>query len=445
MNILVIGNGFDIAHGLPTKYTHFLEFSKNIKLIYTYNGDVCLEKHIRTVLDNSEFNKVLCDFLIQASAKRKCIEVNVENNACGNNFTTESKELDELNNCVQKNLWIEYFEKCDMHGKENWIDFESEISAVIQDIHKTMRGKNIHLYGPLFKESDVVGTSYKCKEIRNIFLRQYKNDFGNGVTMKNLMDTLLEDLSRLTRAFEIYLYIVSNKIEIDVSLSDISELDIDHVVSFNYTHTYDKVYREHSVVDRVSSDRDAYIHGEVNIQNTIATNNMVLGIDEYLEGEEKDSDVTFIGFKKFYQRILKGCDTKVKDWIAEIKQEAEYSSYGRKFMMEAECEVKAIENNSSREYYESLLRTCDELYTKDHPRHNIYFFGHSMDVTDKDILKDLILNDNVNTTIYYYSKDGIDKSDKGQKIANLTKIIGQEELIKRTAGSAKTIKFVQQK
>ena len=31
MNILVIGNGFDLAHGLPTKYTDFLEFIKVIK------------------------------------------------------------------------------------------------------------------------------------------------------------------------------------------------------------------------------------------------------------------------------------------------------------------------------------------------------------------------------------------------------------------------------
>lgn len=26
MNILVIGNGFDLAHGLPTKYGDFLDF-----------------------------------------------------------------------------------------------------------------------------------------------------------------------------------------------------------------------------------------------------------------------------------------------------------------------------------------------------------------------------------------------------------------------------------
>lgn len=34
MNILVIGNGFDLAHGLPTKYTDFLAFCKVIKNVY---------------------------------------------------------------------------------------------------------------------------------------------------------------------------------------------------------------------------------------------------------------------------------------------------------------------------------------------------------------------------------------------------------------------------
>ena len=37
MNILLIGNGFDLAHGLPTKYTDFLEFVKLIKIIKEKN------------------------------------------------------------------------------------------------------------------------------------------------------------------------------------------------------------------------------------------------------------------------------------------------------------------------------------------------------------------------------------------------------------------------
>lgn len=31
MNILVIGNRFDLEHELPTKYEHFLEFAKVIR------------------------------------------------------------------------------------------------------------------------------------------------------------------------------------------------------------------------------------------------------------------------------------------------------------------------------------------------------------------------------------------------------------------------------
>ena len=31
MNILVIGNGFDLAHGLPTRYDDFLTFVEEFK------------------------------------------------------------------------------------------------------------------------------------------------------------------------------------------------------------------------------------------------------------------------------------------------------------------------------------------------------------------------------------------------------------------------------
>lgn len=33
MNILVIGNGFDLEHGLPTKYKDFLDFVQGINLL----------------------------------------------------------------------------------------------------------------------------------------------------------------------------------------------------------------------------------------------------------------------------------------------------------------------------------------------------------------------------------------------------------------------------
>lgn len=39
MNILVIGNGFDLAHGLPTKYGDFLKWVKEIKQMVNESPD----------------------------------------------------------------------------------------------------------------------------------------------------------------------------------------------------------------------------------------------------------------------------------------------------------------------------------------------------------------------------------------------------------------------
>ena len=80
MKILVIGNGFDIAHGLNTTYSDFLEFIRNYK---------------RHGVINQEFMDI-----------------------------------------ISNNVWINYFdsiyEERKREGKDGWIDFESEISTVIE-------------------------------------------------------------------------------------------------------------------------------------------------------------------------------------------------------------------------------------------------------------------------------------------------------------------------
>ena len=36
--ILILGNGFDLAHGLPTKYSHFLDFCRRVEMIWIYGA-----------------------------------------------------------------------------------------------------------------------------------------------------------------------------------------------------------------------------------------------------------------------------------------------------------------------------------------------------------------------------------------------------------------------
>ena len=379
MNILVIGNGFDLAHGLPTKYGDFLEMIQRFKSIIN-------EPNIMNAgsLDNIE--KPIYAFL--------------------DRFIFEECALSgEFNKLIDDNFWIEYFLQCPMYQKENWIDFESEISNVIQSIDFDMKNNNLKLDD----DASIVSNFY-LKKFFHKRLPATVLEFGEDIqviTFREMRDIIYQDLNKLTRAFEIYLCEYVGKIESVKISKEIKSLGIDHVLSFNYSHTYQKLY------DKLEKIKYDYIHGESRFNSTLESNNMVLGIDEYLNKKSKDKEIDFIAFKKYYQRIYKKTGSEYKNWVDEIAN----SGY--------ENEV------ALREQFPKQIP-----YREFNSKHKLYIFGHSLDITDKDVLRDLILNDNVYTTIYY-----LNKGVMGQQIANLVKVIGQDELIRRTGGSTKTIEF----
>lgn len=124
---------------------------------------------------------------------------------------------------------------------------------------------------------------------------------------------------------------------------------------------------------------------------------------------------------------------KAKEWSREIKQEEKNTKFSRKFLREKQIEYEIVSQTYNWDAFEKQILARTKEFDEKHIKYKLFIFGHSLDVTDKDILRDLILNDNVETTIYYYSKTGQDKGDFGNKIANLTKVIGEEELVKRTS------------
>lgn len=416
MDILVIGNGFDLAHGLPTKYTDFLEW---IKAEYVYFYDLKREgaeivKEISQCISN--------EYHIPDSSKIKVIRLD-----------DESKQQ-EIWKCIDDNIWIDYFISNLTYQKENWIDFENEISKVIQQLDGDMLcldGQRLNLTDDMDNLSnDYLRKKYsECTfSIRSI--NEFTNKKSKTITYKEIRDRLYKDLNRLIRALEIYLidYVGNKRKQCTIISPDIKGLKIDSVLSFNYTDTYMQLY------DLEEKSEYDYIHGKADIKNTIDSNNMVLGIDEYLPDDRKNKDVEFVAFKKFYQRIHKQTGCKYREWIDEIKKD--YLNYQQRKIEAEQKEQKYIPDKLQKAMNQYMVSAIKGERCK---QHNLYIFGHSLDVTDKDILRDLILNDNVHTTIFYLNKDVM-----GQQIANLVKVIGQDELIKRTGGSAKTIEFKQQ-
>lgn len=360
MNILMIGNGFDLAHGLPTKYGDFLKFLENI------------------------------------------------------NFENELQK-NELEQLVKDNIWIDYFLHNSLYQQDNWIDFENEICKVIWSLNDDMvnnksvrpsANDDVQNFSNKFFKAKYSKYTKKYDKVAVLTDEKYQT-----ITYKEIINRLQVDLNRLTRALEMYLSNIVNNIQSEKRSLDIKVLNPDHILSFNYTNTYERLYGKGKTICY------DYIHGKADINKTVESNNMVLGIDEYLPDDRKNKEIEFIVFKKYYQRIYKETGCKYKNWLDEIREDR-----------------KRIEEKLKKEF--PIQIPFKKFINKNY----LYIFGHSLDVTDKDVLRDLILNDNVYTNIYYFNKDVM-----GQQIANLVKVIGQDELIRRTGGNTKTIQFKHQK
>lgn len=145
MNILIVGNGFDLAHGLPTKYADFLKFidffykhkaQESSRLELIAGEDINCYKYFTDLFNSkqdSEFDQYLYD--------------------------QSRKTIHELSDLCKDNAWIKYFSEVyksrEQKGKDGWIDFESEISLIIQTFNSVSRDIQETIQKPANKKSSV--------------------------------------------------------------------------------------------------------------------------------------------------------------------------------------------------------------------------------------------------------------------------------------------------
>ena len=132
MNILLIGNGFDLEHGLPTSYAAFLLFCKIVKEIYNEPLNSTAQDSSCTILDEEKINDTIKQMLMEAFKSRYSPDNQTEDAQSDFLVKTSNDELNELNSYIQHNIWLEYFWNLNSNLGNNWIDFESEISQVIK-------------------------------------------------------------------------------------------------------------------------------------------------------------------------------------------------------------------------------------------------------------------------------------------------------------------------
>lgn len=142
--IILIGNGFDLAHGLPTRYEDFInwywekrvasELDEDYKDFLKQSDNECL-RNIKSIkyLESGNYRNLL-QFIESAP-----YQVYIMGHSCGNSDRTLLNTLFEHKNCVSIKSY--YYQKDD--GSDNYMDIVQNISRNFTDM-KLMRDRVVN-------------------------------------------------------------------------------------------------------------------------------------------------------------------------------------------------------------------------------------------------------------------------------------------------------------
>ncbi|MFC3903356.1 Bacteriophage abortive infection AbiH [Acinetobacter marinus] len=452
MNILIVGNGFDLSHYLPTKYDHFMDVMKAIDDFDTGKKAPDLSDHSvnewMTLLDktfekrkdhdNSQYEMDF-DSLYSKTRDANFISKTKEFYLT-DQIILSSQDVVKLQYRLKLNNWYQYFKN---HVEEinTWIDFEQKIEEVLNslancivEIEKLENSSKYHEYFNLDRNGNLLkkelktlgffnffaleeysrrsihldGSSklVKRNNINPIFCHGAKIEFGFNPTC--FLGYLNNQLDEFIDIFDQYLLLVVNQLQPQTQLQISNEQWVypDKIYSFNYTNTYQRIH---------NSTETEYLHGSCG-----ENQNIVLGISD-LEHECLRSLKAY-GFTKYHQKLFKDTDylflDNYRNWINEtdrninILKESISSGYATEIRSRGE-RIRLRQTQETR----SLNLT-------------FYIWGHSLDVSDKDYIIDLFslnndIDRNVRIIVYFFNKPA-----KFALLNNLLRILGKDHVEK---------------
>ena len=375
MHVFLLGNGFDINHGLPTKYLNFLRTMNY--LLKHYNSDM---NTIGKVFCSEYFIENDCDI-----ANSYKLYSNVYDSV-----SLDADKIQSLIKAARENVWYQYFSN-QLTRDIKWIDFEREIATVLEVLgkHLPMITPQFYFYGKewskvdlfIFKKFDfyyyetneqsaIVGYNNKfCVNKEFVYEYPLKSKLYK-VNVSLIIEELyhqLQDFSKILKGyFECFVDAFTKELSTKQSACIKNNLFVqaEAVFTFNYTRTFENLYSSRLEIH--------HIHGSTDCD-------IVLGTNPDLHDELPDLDTSFIQFKKYYQRVFYKTDTSYLSGIEDLRK------------------IKRREKN----------------------RHVLHVVGHSLDITDKDLIQE-IFDSAGSIFIYYHNESAI-----GSYIKNLISIYGK--------------------
>ncbi|WP_085840869.1 AbiH family protein, partial [Acinetobacter baumannii] len=388
MNILIVGNGFDLSHYLPTKYDHFMVAMGAIENWDEQKGEMQFDDLFGSLYEKENY------FFKYTKAMYQTDEIKIS-----------TEQVKELKQKLKENVWYQYFSD---HVREikTWIDFEQKIEeALIYTTHFLDKINEVSLNEN--KLERVIRTSgYKASDYDNKFI--YLGEkmchvlCSIGLLNKDYYNVGYDDNGRFrkeiaTEETNSHEYVISSKFIRSFSNYDIynnegglnflnNQLDsfilifnlylelfiktltpivdliedfnfgfVDKIFSFNYTNTYIKFYD-------ASVDTD-FLHGSCG-----ENQNIVLGISE-LKGDLL-RNLKAYGFTKYHQKLFKNTDYQ---FLSEDRN------------------IQKILN-----FWKVIKERNLAITLAEKEKHiiNIFIWGHSLDISDEIYINEVFsLND----------------------------------------------------
>lgn len=388
--VLILGNGFDLAHFLPTKYDHFMHAMRNVE---NYNKDVPMTfESLYTDLINSE------NYFFENTIKLYKTE----------EATLPLEEVKELQDELNKNGWFQYFKSYIDSGIDTWIDFENEMEVVlsavcyiISEIEKNIKhldyfSDNIFLSNKMFDKDvkrkypfinsllekfSITDKHSIHAETKIVFDKNFIKYYSGqpiDICASSLLKHLEEDLMGFIEIFSQYITFI-NELEVKDALKkpEVFEKDLDAIYSFNYSSTIERLY-SHSNIN--------FIHGKADKNSG---KKIVLGVSELKNQVLIDNKA--YGFVKYYQKLINNTDYQ---------------------FLKSDSPVIALEKNMK-----------NQSLTKYHPI-EVYIWGHSLDSSDSDYIHEIFSFNqdqkySIRVIVYYYSQPHA-------QLSNLIAILGKD-------------------
>ena len=296
---------------------------------------------------------------------------------------------------------------------ENWSNLERMISQLAEaiDFYRLnpdsiyLSGKNALrvVYVDKFREEIVSQENFASKMfVAEIFYEKFTifgwDTLERRIAISKLNEFFINHLELLTNLLEIYLsyrdYIdfeINQISPVETALDAITDISESYVISFNYTHTPNKLYN-------ISLEKTHFIHGEIDLSRQKSEiNTMVFGIED----KEIDVNSSLIPYQKYYQRIVKETGSEYLDFLKPRRAEDLYGGLKKK---------------------------------------NIIVFGHSVDPLDKEIFQNCFTLTSHYTYNYRFIFTYYNEPAKRSIVKNLAIILGKDKLVELTGN--KNVVFV---